>query len=61
MYRRAGVFWKEKQGGEPEVNPWGISFQRMFDMSNDSGLFRTEEELIDDGWELQRQRLHAGR
>lgn len=23
----------------PEVNPWGISFQRMFDMSTDSGLF----------------------
>ena len=41
MYRRAGVFWREGQGGQPEVNPWGISFQRMFDMSNDSGLFRT--------------------
>jgi len=24
---------------QPEVNPWGISFQRMLDMSNDSGLF----------------------
>lgn len=24
---------------EREVNPWGISFQRMLDMSNDSGLF----------------------
>jgi hypothetical protein len=23
----------------PEVNPWSISFQRMFDMSNDSHLF----------------------
>ena len=23
MYRRAGVFWKEKQGGKPEVNPLG--------------------------------------
>ena len=23
----------------PERNPWGISFQRMFDMSTDSGLF----------------------
>ncbi len=53
MYRRAGVFWKEKQGGQPEVNPWGISFQRMFDMSNDSGLFRTHEELSDEGWEIQ--------
>jgi len=26
---------------EPERNPWGITFQRMFDMSNDSGLFHT--------------------
>jgi len=26
---------------EPEQNPWGISFQRMLDMSNDSGLFAT--------------------
>ena len=24
---------------KPEVNPWGISFQRMFDMATDSGLF----------------------
>jgi hypothetical protein len=24
---------------EPEVNPWGMSFQRMLDMSNDSHLF----------------------
>ncbi len=27
---------------QPEVNPWGISFQRMLDMSNDSHLFRDE-------------------
>ena len=53
MYRRAGVFWREKQSGRPEANPWGISFQRMFDMSNDSGLFRTQDELVDDGWELR--------
>ena len=53
MYRRAGVLWKEKQGGEPEVNPWGVKFSTMFHMSNDSGLFRTEEELIDEGWELR--------
>jgi hypothetical protein len=25
-------------------NPWGISFLRMFDMTNDSGLFRTSPE-----------------
>ncbi|MFM6456010.1 MAG: Eco57I restriction-modification methylase domain-containing protein, partial [Planktothrix sp.] len=27
---------------ETKVNPWGISFMRMFDMSNDSGLFENE-------------------
>ena len=53
MYRRAGVLWKEVSGGEPEINPWGISFQRMFDMSNDSGIFRTREELVNTGWKLQ--------
>ncbi|MYE39247.1 MAG: N-6 DNA methylase, partial [Chloroflexi bacterium] len=53
MYRRAGVFWKEARGDEPENNPWGINFQRMFDMSNDSGLFRTHEQLISQGWKLE--------
>lgn len=26
-------------------NKWGVSFMRMFDMSNDSGLFRTSEQI----------------
>ena len=51
MYRRAGVFWREANGSEPEHNAWGVSFQRMFDMSNDSVLFRTRQELAEDGWE----------
>jgi len=54
MYRRAGVFWKEKQGGKPEANPWGANFMQMLNMTSDSGLFRTREELIGDGWELRR-------
>jgi N-6 DNA Methylase len=33
-------------------NPWGASFLRMFDMSNDSALFRTHGELADRGWAL---------
>ncbi len=52
MYRRAGVFWREGNDSQPEDNPWGVSFQRMFDMSNDSGLFRTRTEMEDDGWML---------
>ncbi|GAY16435.1 Eco57I restriction-modification methylase domain-containing protein [Mycobacterium sp. shizuoka-1] len=34
-------------------NPWGLSFERLFDMSNDSGLFKTAEDLTDgrfNGW-----------
>ena len=53
MYRRAGVFWKESQRDESGVNPWGVKFQRMFDMSNDSGLFRTREQLVGEGWQLE--------
>ena len=54
MYRRAGVFWREASadGSQPERNPWGVSFQAMFHMSNDSGLFRTRSEMEDDGWAL---------
>ena len=53
MYRRSGVFWKESQGNHAEWNPWGVTFQRMFDMSNDSGLFRTREQLSLEGWRLE--------
>ena len=53
MYRRAGVLWKESTPSHPEENPWGASFQRMFDMSNDSGLFKTRTELETEGWTLE--------
>ncbi len=52
MYIRAGVFWREASTSQSEDNPWGVSFQRMFHMSNDSELFRTREQMEDDGWEL---------
>ena len=38
--------------GTPEVNSWGITFITMFHMANDSGLFRTQEELEADVWVL---------
>ncbi|MUL36230.1 Eco57I restriction-modification methylase domain-containing protein [Gloeocapsopsis dulcis] len=38
IYQRVPVLENERTGS----NPWGISFMRMFDMSNDSGLFRNE-------------------
>ncbi len=44
LIREAVVAGEGKQAKiiQPEVNPWGISFQRMLDMSNDSHLFRDE-------------------
>ena len=54
IYRRVPILVKE---GPPEENPWGISFMRMFDMANDSGLFRTQEQLEAEGWQLQSNRF----
>ena len=51
IYDRVPVLIEERpkeEGGD--VNPWGITFQRMFDMSNDSGLFATAAQLTGDGW-----------
>jgi hypothetical protein len=42
IYARVPVLIREARDGQPEVNPWGISFMRMFDMSNDSHLFAVE-------------------
>lgn len=50
IYRRVPVLIREARDGHPEDNPWGISFMRMFDMSNDSHLFRTREQLEAEGW-----------
>lgn len=40
IYQCVPVLIREARGEVPEENPWGISFMRMFDMSNDSHLFR---------------------
>ncbi|MEU8907809.1 Eco57I restriction-modification methylase domain-containing protein [Streptomyces mirabilis] len=49
IYRRLPVLIKE---GDPDGNPWGVSFMTMFHMSNDSHLFHTREDLERDGWTL---------
>ncbi|MBI4516860.1 MAG: hypothetical protein HY699_13705 [Deltaproteobacteria bacterium] len=36
-----------------ENNPWGVSFMRLFDMSNDSHLFRTRAQLEAEDWRLE--------
>jgi type I restriction-modification system DNA methylase subunit len=40
-----------------DKNPWGISFLRMFDMSNDSHLFNTQDELTEEGYKLRGNRF----
>lgn len=48
IYNRVPVFIEEERGSAG--NPWDVLFMRMFDMSNDSGLFRTAAQLETDGW-----------
>lgn len=58
IYRRVPVLIREAQEGKTEVNPWGIKFNRMFDMSNDSQLFRSREQLEELGWTLNGNVFH---
>ncbi|MDR1546455.1 MAG: N-6 DNA methylase, partial [Deltaproteobacteria bacterium] len=52
IYRRVPVFIRESHDDQPEENPWGVKFQSMFHMSNDSALFRTHAQLELDNWRL---------
>ncbi len=45
IYRKVPVLINENTG----ENPWQVRFARMFDMSNDSHLFRTYHQLTDAG------------
>lgn len=58
IYRNVPVLIREGDGDEPDENPWGIEFLRMFDMSNDSDLFRTRDQLEADGWTLTGNVFH---
>lgn len=48
IYQRVPVLVNERTG----ENSWGVRFLRMFDMSNDSHLFRTRAELEKQGYRL---------
>ena len=48
IYANAPVLIEEGKG--PAGNPWGIRFARLFDMANDSDLFRTARQLADAGF-----------
>ena len=49
IHRRAPVLWDETK---PDGNPWGITVKNLFNMTDDSDLFRTREALEADGWHL---------
>jgi len=49
LYDSAPVLISEME----DENPWGVSFLRMFDMSNDSDLFRSRKELEGNGCMLR--------
>ena len=48
IYANAPVLVDHTKGAAG--NPWGIKFARMFDMSNDSRLFRTARQLAEAGY-----------
>ena len=52
MYLNAGILWKESQDGQLESNPWGVNLSQMFNMTSAAHLFRTNDQLISEGWEL---------
>lgn len=54
VYRRVPVLLRE---GDESGNPWCVSLTTMFHMSNDSGMFRTRDELERAGWCLHGNRL----
>ncbi len=53
IYRRVPILWREATEEVAESNPWRLSFNRLFDMSNDSHHFRTANELGADGYRLE--------
>lgn len=47
LYRAAPVLIRERPGHpDGDENPWGVTFQTLFHMSNDSGFFRTAVQLM---------------
>ncbi|HHV36538.1 MAG TPA: N-6 DNA methylase [Candidatus Cloacimonetes bacterium] len=51
IYRRLPILINENKN--QEGNPWDISFMRMFDMTNDSHLFKTKANLEASGAKLR--------
>lgn len=49
IYRRIPVLWDESA---LNGNHWKISFKRLFDLTDDSDLFYSRDDLECDGWKL---------
>ncbi|UIJ44868.1 N-6 DNA methylase [Sphingomonas cannabina] len=51
IYRAAPILIRERpEHPDGDDNPWSITFQRLFDMSSDSKLFRTAAQLSGEGF-----------
>ena len=50
IYQRVPILINESAD---HGNAWHVSLERMFHMSDDSGLFHTREQLDSDGWTLE--------
>ncbi len=55
IYKRVPVLIDNNRKG-PTANPWGVSFKRMFDQTNDAGYFHEADELTTKGFELKGNR-----
>lgn len=51
IHERLPVLWNES---ERNGNPWGIRFKNLFNMTDDSDLFWTRENLVNEGWKQER-------
>ncbi len=58
IYSRVSILIKEQAH---EENPWKASFLRMFDMANDSHLFRSYQQLAADAWHLDGNIFQRGK
>jgi hypothetical protein len=50
IYRHAPVLICERENPGCSENPWGVTFQRLFDMATDSKLFETAAQLSRQGF-----------
>jgi hypothetical protein len=46
-YKQLPIFWDENR---KDGNPWEITFKHLFNMTDDSGLFRSRAQLEASGW-----------